>query len=391
MVFMRPGNLILLMFLEVPKFRGTGLYFYGILTIAILGVLGAKYAFADFNFPAAGDWGCGSNAVKTKNNINSRSPERVLALGDYSYQSSASCWLNIVDDFDSRMRIAIGNHEDDSDEDYSTYKSHFGLGNPYYSFNYNNVHFLVMDTDRTSFSSGSSQHTFVKNDLQAAKGNSAIKWIIVYMHKPMYTSPNSCSASGCTNGGSTASSLRSTYHKLFDDNNVDVVLQGHVHNAQRTFPIKYSGGSTPTKTSSATIDYNDPQGEIFAVIGTGGINFHALSGKPSWVKFQQDDDFGILDIKITNNGYKLEGRYHTNGGTQLDKFTITKTGPATYTFGPSLSLSGETVESNGESNDENTANSNDINGELPGQTQGQGKGLECEHFTQQGPMRCREE
>jgi hypothetical protein len=108
------------------------------------------------------------------------------------------------------MRIAVGNHEDDSDEDYSRYKSHFGLKNPYYSFNYNNVHFLVIDTDKTSFSSGSSQHTFVKNDLQAAKGNSAIKWIIVYMHKPMYTTPNSCSSSGCTNGGSVASSLSST-------------------------------------------------------------------------------------------------------------------------------------------------------------------------------------
>ena len=184
---------------------------------------------------------------------------------------------------------------------------------------------------------------------------------------------------------------------MFDDNNVDVVLQGHVHNAQRTFPIKYSGGSTPTKTSSSTIDYNDPQGEIFSVVGTGGINFHGLSGKPSWVKFQQDDDFGILDIKITNNGYKLEGRYHTNSGQQLDKFTITKTGPASYSFGPSLTLSGEnaesnvqpndeitktgpasysfgpsltlsgeTVESNVETTDENTANSNDNNGELPG-------------------------
>jgi hypothetical protein len=74
------------------------------------------------------------------------------------------------------------------------------------------------------------------------------------------------------------------------------------------------------------------------VVGTGGINFHALSGKPSWVKFQQDYKFGILDIKITHNGYKLEGRYWTNSGSQLDKFTITKTGTATYSFGPSLTL-----------------------------------------------------
>jgi hypothetical protein len=90
---------------------------------------------------------------------------------------------------------------------------------------------------------------------------------------------------------------------LFDQYGVDVVLEGHVHNAQRTFGIKYSGGSTPTETGSAATDYSDPQGEIFAVVGSGGINFHALSGKPSWVKFQQDDKFGILEIKITNYGY----------------------------------------------------------------------------------------
>jgi len=367
------------------------LVFFGLLGFGILISVLTNYASADFNFPAAGDWGCNSNTQKTVNNINSKGPERVLALGDYSYQNTATCWLNLVDDFDSRTRIAIGNHEDDDSEGYQTYKSHFGLGNPYYSFNYNNVHFLVMDTDRTSFSSGSSQHTFVKNDLVAAAGNSAIKWIIVYLHKPMYTSPNSCSSSGCTNGGSTATSLRNTYHALFDQRGVDVVLQGHVHNAQRTFPIKYSGGSTPTKTSSSTIDYNDPQGEIFSVVGTGGINFHGLSGKPSWVKFQQDDKFGILDIKITNNGYKLEGRYHTNSGSQLDKFTITKTGPASYSYGPSLTLSGESADDiSAEDNVKNNVNNNiNDNGKHPGLEIGQGKGLHCEHFTQQGPLRCR--
>jgi predicted phosphodiesterase len=394
MVFKQPINLTFDMFSQVPALRRICLLFCGLLSFVILGALVTSNAFADFNFPAVGDWGCNSNTQKTVNNINSKGPERVFALGDYSYQDTATCWLNLVDDFDSRTRIAIGNHENSDSEGYQTYKSHFGLGNPYYSFNYNNVHVLVMDTDRTSFSSGSSQYNFVRNDLNAAKGNSNIKWIIVYMHKPMYTSPNSCSSSGCTNGGDTAKSLRSNYHAFFDSIGVDVVLYGHVHNAQRTFPIKYSGGSTPTKTSTATTDYNDPQGEVHAVVGTGGINFHALSGKASWVKFQQDDKFGILDIKITNNGYKLEGRYWTNGGSQLDKFTITKTGTATYSFGPSLTLSGEnaqvtdqsTVDSNGQNTGQNTG---DNNGKHLGLEKGQGKGLHCEHFTQQGPLRCR--
>src|SRR4051794_34895377 len=54
----------------------------------------AKIAFADYNFGAAGDWGCSSNTNTVENGIAAKRPERVLGLGDYSYQSTATCWLN---------------------------------------------------------------------------------------------------------------------------------------------------------------------------------------------------------------------------------------------------------------------------------------------------------
>jgi 3',5'-cyclic AMP phosphodiesterase CpdA len=220
------------------------------------------------------------------------------------------------------------------DEGFSQYMSAFGLSKTYYSFNYNNVHVLVMDTDRVSFSSGSAQYNFVKNDLTSASQNSNIKWIIVYLHKPFYTSPNTCSSSSCSNTGDTAKSLRSTYHAMLDKYGVDVVLQGHVHNYQRTYPVKYDGTSTPTITSTSSTNYNNPAGEIFATVGTGGINFHALSGKASFVKYQQDDKFGALNIIITNNGYKLVGKYYSNGGSKLDELSFANTGSAgAYIYG----------------------------------------------------------
>jgi hypothetical protein len=287
----------------------------------ILNPTNYAFALADFNFGAAGDWGCSSNTQKIENGIVAKSPERVLALGDYSYQPTATCWLNIIQPTDSITKIAIGNHEDDDDEDYQKYISHFGLSNPYYSFNFNNVHVLVMDTDRTSSSSGSSQFNFVKSDLQAASQNPAIDWIIVTLHKPLYTSPNQCSS--CD----PSSTFRTTYHVLFDQFGVDLVLQGHVHNYQRTFPLKYnpSSPSNPTKTSSSTSTYNDPEGEIFAIVGTGGINFHGLSGKSSFVVSQQDDKFGYLDIVFTNDGATLQGKYYLDSGSVSDQFTISKT------------------------------------------------------------------
>jgi len=303
-----------------------------------------NYAFAEPNFGAAGDWGCNSNTEDTVDNIRSHaSPERVFALGDFSYTSTPTCWLDRIDSIKSRTRITIGNHEDDSSEGFSSYMSAFGLSSTYYAFTYGNVRVIVMDSDRNSYSKGSAQYNFVVSQLQAASQNSAIKWIIVYLHKQMYTSPNTCSSSSCSNTGSEATNLRNIYHSQFGKYGVDVVLYGHVHNYQRTYPIKYDSGSpsSPIVTSSASQDYFDPYGQIFALVGTGGVNIHGLSGKSSFVKYQQDDRFGALDINIENNGYKLAGRYYTNDGVKRDVFTITKTGPASYSYGPSLSLSGQ--------------------------------------------------
>ena len=155
-------------------------------------VLQPIYALADFNFAATGDWGCGSNTDNTVTNIVGKSPEFVFGLGDYSYSSTGTCWFDRIGPIDSITKISIGNHEDDSSEGFSGYMSHFGLQQTYYSFNHQNVHVLVLDTDRNVFSSGSPQHNFAVSDLQAASQNPGIQWIIVYFHKPIYASPGSC-------------------------------------------------------------------------------------------------------------------------------------------------------------------------------------------------------
>jgi len=163
-------------------------------------------------------------------------------------------------------------------------------------------------------------------------------------------------------------------------------------------------------TSSASTDYYDPYGQVFAVVGTGGVNIHALSGKASWVKYQQDSRFGALDINIENSGNTLAGRYYTNDGTNRDTFTISK-GSTSFSGGTSLTLAGEsagtqttasvdaksneitvtqsgqpTVTQPGQPTD---TQSGQPSGTQPVQPDGQGKGLDCEHFKNQGPERCR--
>jgi hypothetical protein len=288
-------------------------------------------AVSDFNFGAAGDWGCTSNTDATLTNMNGKGPERVFGLGDYSYASTGSCFFTKIDgsDLTGKTKIAIGNHEDDDSEGFSGYMSHFSQSQTYFSYNHENVHILVVDTDRNSYASGSAQRNFVQQDLQQASTDPSIKWIIVYLHKPMYTSPNTCGSSSCSNTGSENTNIRNGFGPMFDQFGVDLVLQGHVHNYQRTFTLKYDPGSpsSPTITSNNPDTYTEGNGVVYAVVGTGGVNFHALSGKASFTSSQQDDFFGQLDIKITDNGNKLEGKFYRNGNNDiLDSFSITKAG-----------------------------------------------------------------
>jgi hypothetical protein len=268
---------------------------------------------------AAGDWGCSKNTEETIKLAKSMNPQLLLALGDYSYEKTATCWMNLIKPVDSITKINIGNHED-SDSLLNTYLSHFGLSKQFYSNDIQNVHVLTMSTEE-KFETDSEQYSFVVNDLRNAANNPDIKWIIVSMHYPFYTSPNTCKESDCAGN----KEYRDIYHPLFDKYGVDLVLQGHVHNYQRSYPLNFNqeSSSKPLITSTSKANYENPNGVIFAIVGTGGVNFHGLSGSASFMAYQQDSKFGILDMHFSDN--KLDAKFVTNDGAPLDHFSISKT------------------------------------------------------------------
>ena len=69
--------------------------------------LNFNYGFEDegnnerknFNFVAAGDFGCSQNTKNIISNMMDRRPELVLPLGDLSVDNSATCWLDIISPF----------------------------------------------------------------------------------------------------------------------------------------------------------------------------------------------------------------------------------------------------------------------------------------------------
>ena len=277
-------------------------------------------AASNTHIVAAGDWGCSSNTEKTVNNAKSMNPQLLLALGDYSYEKTSTCWLDLIKPVDSITKINFGNHEGEGDSLINSYLNHFGLPKQYYSFDINNVHVLTMATEE-KFSADSEQYNFVVNDLRKAANNPDINWIIVSMHYPFYSSPNTCKESDCAGNKES----RDLFHPLFDKYGVDLVLQGHVHNYERSYPLKFNQESSPEPivTSITKTDYENPNGVIFAIVGTGGINLHGLSDSAPFMAYQQDSKFGILDMHISDN--KLDAKFVSNNGATLDHFSISKT------------------------------------------------------------------
>ena len=279
-----------------------------------------------FNFAAAGDWACTSKAKDTVKNIIEHDPELVLALGDLSYDSSAKCWLKIIKPVAEKTKIVIGNHEADSSKKLKIYMKSFDLKKQYYSFNYQNVHFLALSTE-TSYDKGSKQYKFAEKDLEQYITNSSIDWIVVFYHKNAYSSGG---------GLPDEADFRNTYHPLFDKYNVDLALQGHHHAYERLYPIKFNDDSknkplvsAKDKVKKNSNVFQNPEGTIFLTVGTGGAESMTVSkGKP-FSAAKKDGKFGILNISVEkNDGDKniLTGTFIDNKKKHkiLDEFQVIK-------------------------------------------------------------------
>ncbi|MGA9168712.1 MAG: metallophosphoesterase, partial [Nitrososphaeraceae archaeon] len=289
-----------------------------------------KRVLPDFSFGAAADWACNFNTENTVSNIISKNPKLVLGIGDYYYSDyyneslgggattdAAQCWFKIVKPIEQKLRIAIGNHEHDSQSLLNLYMSRFNLTKQYYSFNYQNVHFLVISTELPLIGIGSAQYNFVSNDLEKAASNKNINWIIVYYHQTAYSPASKVTP---------YAKFREIYHPLFDKYRVDLVLQGHEHTYQRSYPMRYNVNNSfnPIITDNANShNYTNPQGRIFTIVGTAGARLFPLYGHAPYIATQYIGH-GFLDVTMTNNGKTLNAKFYANDGSVKDQFTINK-------------------------------------------------------------------
>jgi hypothetical protein len=281
-----------------------------------------------FNFVTAGDFGCGDEANRTIDGMIKKNPELFIALGDLSYDKSSLCWINTIIPLgnDTMVKLVFGDHDlTKKMVKYSDYMNYFNMIKPFYSFNYQNVHFLAMATAKNSiipYQIGSEQYNYVQEDLMKAHNNKSIDWIIVYSFRPFYSSVTSHSGQR---------ELPDTYHRLFDKYGVDMVLQAHSHNYQRTFPLRYNESSYlpllhPEIVNKEHTLYKNPNGTIFLTVGTGGAELQNFTGiAPHIVEQLESHGFLNVDISSSSKELKLVGTFYENTDmNKKDHFSISK-------------------------------------------------------------------
>jgi hypothetical protein len=277
----------------------------------------------NYNFIAVGDWYCNEETKKTINNILEQYPELIITTGDQVKESpSASCWIEMSEPIKDKMKIAIGNHDVEFANIYKQIIDYHNVKNPYYSHDFQNVHYISMSTEHP-FEEGSKQYEFIKSDLEKTSTNSSINWIIVHKHKPLYS----------TNQDKVeAEQLRDTYQQLFQQYDVDLVISSHNQYYERTYPILYNEKfeketskkvePKPIITQPSQSDYLDKDnGIIFLTVGTAGDELDPVKERPNFY-VHQESKFGFLEIEIENHGKKLIGQFHTNDGKIADQFTL---------------------------------------------------------------------
>jgi hypothetical protein len=259
----------------------------------------------NFSFGTAGDWGTNSDTTATASNMASHQIQIVIGLGDFCYCGSPDSWWNgpLAPINHLMFRGAQGNHDADNSGSLE-YLRLFGQNNWTSSFNYKNVHFVPIDTESNPDAAA------LDKDLATAKQDPNIKWIVAFYHKPIYTSP--------TNHEPDEAGIKNTVIPLFDKYHVDLVLQAHNHNYQRSYPLK---ADMVTETRPDSI-YQNPKGSIYMVVGTGGQDFYPLDGQAPYIQNQFTGIPGFLKVDVSDTS--LKGTFFANDGTIKDTFAINK-------------------------------------------------------------------
>ncbi|WP_244930848.1 DUF2341 domain-containing protein [Nocardioides sp. W7] len=232
---------------------------------------------------------------------------------------------------------ASGNH----DAATNAFSDHFTLDTPngqstatgaYYSYDYNNAHFMVLNTNESAAQGiSAAQLAWLEADARAAKAAGA-DWLILSLHKGLYTPATHLD-------DADVMAMRDVLVPVIDEVGIDLVLQGHDHVISRTEVLASDPqgveGARVVETSRFTETVNgkrieyvvDPDGTIYYLPGTagakhydqatapgGGIDLEAYLGLFDRLPDPAADRETFLSVRVTPDRLTVE-QYDIRGGT----------------------------------------------------------------------------
>lgn len=137
----------------------------------------------------------------------------------------------------------------------------------YYSFDYNNVHFMVLNTNDLNENDALSDEQI--EWLKADAASSDAQWKIVAIHKAIYSN-------GSHYDDDDVCAMRTQLSALMPELGIDLVFQGHDHVYMRTYALN---DNQVTDTERVYLKYNGknyatdvlPAGTSYVISGTSGV------------------------------------------------------------------------------------------------------------------------
>lgn len=278
-------------------------------------------------------------------------PDLFLHVGDMAYTdgTDSEFTLNHFGPHQTVLRRvplwpAVGNHEGHSSFASSQSGPYYrayelptqgeaggiaSLTESYYSFDWANVHFVVLNSYDESRSTNGTMAGWLRSDLMATNQ----EWIVVYFHHPPYTR-------GTHSDTETAQrEMRENILPILEANGVDLVLAGHSHIYERSrllngatkTPVVMDGGQFKDRGSgredSGTGPYrkfyglNPNDGTVYVVAGHGGASTGGSADHP--VMYFSEVAYGSCLVDVDGDRLTLINLRNSDAVVS-DHFTILK-------------------------------------------------------------------
>ncbi|HYV36548.1 MAG TPA: metallophosphoesterase [Gemmataceae bacterium] len=202
-----------------------------------------------------------------------------------------------------------------------------------YSFDYGPAHIVVLNVNKGMATDAPAFRQWLRDDLMATKAT----WKIVCYHMPAFHS---------STNHYTDQQVR-PLQPLFEECSVDLTFAGHVHNYQRTVPLKFAtdgvkdkkgkvNGKFTLDTAFDGVKNTRANGVIHVVAGGGGARLYgpAIDKTAPKIKKDHGDNYADYTAKMIVEEHSFvvldlaPGRLDLRAiglmGTELDRITITK-------------------------------------------------------------------